>query len=34
MARVSKLHPADVANANNVAAAVRFGIAMFLGVGR
>lgn len=34
MARVSKPHPADVANANIVAAAVRFDIALFLGVGR
>lgn len=34
MARVHKLHPADVANANIVAAAVRFDIALFLGVGR
>ena len=33
MARVSKPHPADVANANIVAAAVRFDIALFLGVG-
>jgi hypothetical protein len=29
-----KPHPADVANANIVANAVRFGIALFLGVGR
>jgi len=34
MARASKPHPADVANANIVAAAVRFDIALFLGVGR
>jgi len=34
MARDRKPHPADVANANIVAAAVRFDIALFLGVGR
>jgi hypothetical protein len=34
MARNRNLHPADVANANIVAAAVRFDIALFLGVGR
>src|SRR5262245_11488360 len=34
MPRVHKLHPADVANANIVAAAVRFEIALSLGVGR
>ena len=34
MARVQKPHPADVANASIVAAAVRFDIALFLGVGR
>ena len=34
MARARKPHPADVANANIVAAAVRFDIALFLGVGR
>jgi hypothetical protein len=34
MARVSKPHPADVANANIVAAAARFDVALFLGVGR
>jgi hypothetical protein len=34
MARVSKPHLADVANANIVAGAVRFDIALFLGVGR
>ncbi|MGE0753327.1 MAG: hypothetical protein AB7K64_22360 [Variibacter sp.] len=34
MARVQKPHPADVANASIVAAAVRFEIALFLGVGR
>ncbi len=34
MARISKPHPADVANANIVAAAVRFDLALFLGVGR
>ena len=34
MARISKPHPADVANANIVAAAVRFELALFLGVGR
>ncbi|HZT26508.1 MAG TPA: hypothetical protein VFA57_12450 [Pseudolabrys sp.] len=34
MARNRKPHPADVANANIVAAAVRFDIALFLGVGR
>lgn len=34
MARTSKPHPADIANANVVAAAVRFDIALFLGVGR
>jgi hypothetical protein len=34
MARNRKPHPADVANANIVAAAVRFELALFLGVGR
>jgi hypothetical protein len=34
MARGQKPHPADVANASIVAAAVRFDIALFLGVGR
>lgn len=34
MARVRKPHPADVANASVVASAVRFEIALFLGVGR
>lgn len=34
MARTRKPHPADVANANIVAAAVRFDIALFLGVGQ
>jgi hypothetical protein len=34
MARAHKLHPADVANANVIASAVRFEIALFLGVGR
>ena len=34
MARARKPHPADVANANVVASAVRFEIALFLGVGR
>jgi len=34
MARDRKPHPADVANANIVAEAVRFDIALFLGVGR
>lgn len=34
MARKRKPHPADVANANMVAEAVRFDIALFLGVGR
>jgi hypothetical protein len=34
MPRVRKQHPADVANANIVAAAIRFEIALFLGVGR
>ena len=34
MARNRKPHPADVANANIVASAVRFDIALFLGVGR
>jgi len=34
MARACKPHPADVANANVVASAVRFEIALFLGVGR
>jgi hypothetical protein len=34
MARKRKPHPADVANANIVAAAVRFELALFLGVGR
>ena len=34
MARVRNPHPADVANANIVAAAVRFELALFLGVGR
>ena len=29
-----KIHPADIANANIVAAAVRFDIALFLGAGR
>ncbi len=33
MARARKPHPADVANANVVASAVRFKIALFLGVG-
>jgi hypothetical protein len=34
MARVRKPHPADVANANIVAAAIRFEISLFLGTGR
>jgi hypothetical protein len=34
MARARKPHPADVANADVVASAVRFEIALFLGVGR
>jgi hypothetical protein len=34
MARNRKPHPADVANAKIIAAAVRFDIALFLGVGR
>jgi hypothetical protein len=34
MARAGKPHPADVANANVVASAVRFEVALFLGVGR
>ena len=34
MARARKPHPADAANANIVAQAVRFDIALFLGVGR
>lgn len=34
MARARKPHPADLANANVVASAVRFEIALFLGVGR
>ena len=34
MARKRKPHPADVANANIVAAAVRFELALFLGMGR
>jgi len=34
MARDRKPHPADVANANIVAEAVRFDVALFLGVGR
>ena len=34
MARSRKPHPADVANANIIAQAVRFDIALFLGVGR
>ena len=34
MARNRKPHPADVANANIVAAAVRFELALFLGMGR
>ncbi len=34
MARVHNPHPADFANANIVAAAVRFELALFLGVGR
>lgn len=34
MARARKPHPADVANANVVASAVRFEIALFLGAGR
>jgi hypothetical protein len=34
MARARKPHPADVANANVIASAVRFEIALFLGVGR
>jgi hypothetical protein len=34
MARARRPHPADVANANVVASAVRFEIALFLGVGR
>ncbi len=34
MARARKPHPADVGNANVVASAVRFEIALFLGVGR
>jgi hypothetical protein len=34
MVRPRKPHPADIANANVVASAVRFEIALFLGVGR
>jgi hypothetical protein len=34
MARARKPHPADVANANVVASAVRFEVALFLGAGR
>jgi hypothetical protein len=34
VARARKPHPADVANANAIASAVRFEIALFLGVGR
>ena len=34
MARKRKPHPADVANANIVATAVRFELALFLGMGR
>lgn len=34
MARARKPHPADVANANVAASAVRFKIALFLGIGR
>jgi hypothetical protein len=34
MARTRKPHPADVANAKVIASAVRFEIALFLGVGR
>jgi hypothetical protein len=34
MARARKPHPADIANAKVVASAVRFEIALFLGVGR
>lgn len=34
MVRARKPHPADLANANVVASAVRFEIALFLGVGR
>lgn len=34
MARARKPHPADLANANVVASAARFEIALFLGVGR
>jgi hypothetical protein len=34
MGRKRKPHPADVANANIVAAAVRFELALFLGMGR
>jgi len=34
MARARKPYPADVANANVIASAVRFEIALFLGVGR
>jgi len=34
MARKRKPHPADAANANIIAEAVRFDIALFLGVGR
>jgi hypothetical protein len=34
MARARKPHPADVANANIIASAVRFEIALFLGAGR
>ena len=34
MKRVKKLHPADVANAELLARAVRFEIALFLGTGR
>lgn len=34
MARTRKLHPADAANAESIAAAVRFELALFLGVGR
>jgi hypothetical protein len=33
MARARKPHPADIANANVVASAVRFEIALFLGAG-
>jgi hypothetical protein len=34
MKRARKLHPADVANAEMLARAVRFDVALFLGTGR